>query len=197
MYDESTRDRLVAGAVTCVRSKGLAGATSRAITTTAGANLGAITYYFGSKDELLAEALLGVVNAQLDPVLHILSGDEGDARSRMLAAVAALLAGFKAVRSDAHVYLEALVNASRFPALSKGLVELLAQLRRFLAEQIAEQQAAGQLPLSIDHVATAGLLIAVAHGLVLSAVVDPAGADPAAMAAQFANLLLAVTPWPT
>ncbi len=194
MYEEATRDRLLAAAVACVRSMGLAGATSRAITATASANLGAITYYFGSKDELLAEALLGVIRAQLDPVLRILSGDEGDVRSRMLGAVAALLAGFTAVQSDAPVYLEALVNASRFPALARGLGELLAQLSRFLAEQIAEHQAAGYLPPSIDPVATAGLLIAVAHGIVLSAVVDPEGADPAAMAAQFANLLLAVTP---
>jgi AcrR family transcriptional regulator len=194
MYEESTRERLLDAVVGCVRSRGLAGATSRAITTAAGANLGAITYYFRSKDQLLAEALLGVIRGHLEPVLSILSGDDGDARSRMLRAVAALLQGFEAVRPDAHMYLEALVNASRFPALSAGLVDLLAQLSRFLANQVAEQQAAGHLPASIDPVATAGLLIAVAHGIVLTAVVNPTGADPAAMAAQFAALLLAVTP---
>jgi AcrR family transcriptional regulator len=172
----------------------LAGATSRAITTTAGANLGAITYYFGSKDELLAEALLGVIRRQLEPVLGILSGDQGDARSRMLAAVAALLSGFEAVRQDAPVYLEALVNASRFPALATGLAELLAQLRRFLAQQVAQVKVDEHLPDWIDPAATAELLIAVAHGIVLTAVVAPDGVDPAAVAAQFATLLLAVLP---
>ncbi len=194
MYEESTRDRLLAAAVECVRRGGLAGATSRAVTTMAGANLGSITYYFGSKDDLLAEALLGVIREQVEPVLAILSGDDGDPRSRMLAAVAALLAGFELVRQDAPVYLEALVNASRLPALSAGVADLLLQLRRFLAEQIAAQQASSLLPGWVDPTAAAGLLIAVAHGIVLTAVVDPAGVDPGAMAAQFAGLLLAVTP---
>jgi len=194
MYEGATRARLLEGAVDCVRRDGLVGATSRAITTTAGANLGAITYYFGSKDALLAEALLGVIRQQLDPVLTILSGADGDARGRMLAAVAALLSGFEAVRQDAPVYLEALVNAARFPALAAGLSGLLAQLRRFLAEQVAQVKAGEHLPDWIDPRATADLLIAVAHGIVLTAVVDPDGADPAAVAAQFATLLLAVLP---
>jgi AcrR family transcriptional regulator len=185
---------LLGGAIDCVRRDGMAGATSRAITTAAGAHLGAIPYYFGSKDELLAEALLGVIRRQLEPVLSILAGDQGDARGRMLAAVAALLSGFAAVRQDAPVYLEALVNAARFPALAAGLAELLAQLRRFLAEQVAQVKADEHLPDWIDPRATADLLIAVAHGIVLTAVVDPDGVDPAPVAAQFASLLLGVLP---
>jgi len=194
MYEASTRDRLLAATVECIRQGGRAGATSRAITTLAGANLGSITYYFGSKDELLAEALLSVIRDQVEPVLTILAGEEGDSRSRMLAAVAALLAGFEAVRQDAPVYLEAVVNASRLPALSAGLADLLAQLRGFLADQVAEQQATGLLPEWVDPAAAAGLLVAVAHGIVLSSVFDPAGTEPAAMAGQLAGLLLAVMP---
>lgn len=185
---------MLAGAVDCVRRDGLAGATSRAITTTAQANLGAITYYFGSKDALLAEALLGVIRYQLEPVVAILSGDQGDARARMLAAVAALLSGFEAVRQDAPVYLEALVNGPRFPALSAGVVELLGRMSRFLAQQVAEVQAVEHLPGWIDPTATADLLIAVAHGIVLTAVIDPERVQPAVVAAQFAALLLAVLP---
>lgn len=194
MYELSTRARLLTAAVDCVRRDGVAGASSRAITTAAAANLGAITYYFGSKDELLAEALLGVIRHQLEPVLTLLSGDEGDPRARMLAAVAALLSGFEAVRPDAPVYLEALVNAARFPALATGLVELLARLSQFLAQQVAGVQAAEHLPAWVDPTATADLLIAVAHGIVLTAVIDPERVDPAAVAAQFATLLLAVLP---
>ena len=47
----------------------MAGATSRAITLAAGANLGAITYYFGSKEALLGEAVGQAIEALVSPAL--------------------------------------------------------------------------------------------------------------------------------
>ncbi len=199
MYKESTdsgagttRERLLRAAVDCLRSNGITGATSRAIAARAEANLGSITYHFGSKDELLTQALLGVIRDQLDPVLSILAGHDSDPKVRMLAAVEALMAGFDAVSADAPIYLEALLHASRLPKLESGVRELFAQLRGFLADQISEQRAAGRLPAWVDPDASAGLLVAVAHGVVLTSVVDPVAVDPRAVAAQFAALLLAV-----
>ncbi len=57
----------------CVRHQGLARTTSRDITTEAEANLAAITYHFGSKDELVAEALLAGLREWLDPALAALA----------------------------------------------------------------------------------------------------------------------------
>src|SRR5687768_16619211 len=68
-----TRDRLLEAARRCVRKGGLAAATSRDITTEAGANLAAITYHFGSKDELLATALFDELHGRLGPALELLS----------------------------------------------------------------------------------------------------------------------------
>ena len=53
-----TRQRLLDATRRCISAKGLAATTSRDITAEAAANLAAITYHFGSKDELVAEALL-------------------------------------------------------------------------------------------------------------------------------------------
>src|SRR5262245_7221419 len=55
--DHGVRDRLVDATRACVRARGVADTSSRLIAETADANLGAITYYFGSKDELVAAAL--------------------------------------------------------------------------------------------------------------------------------------------
>ena len=52
--DTGTEQRLVEATRGCLRSRGLADTSSRAITDLAGANLAAITYHFGSKEQLVA-----------------------------------------------------------------------------------------------------------------------------------------------
>ncbi|HEX6596482.1 MAG TPA: TetR family transcriptional regulator, partial [Acidimicrobiales bacterium] len=77
-----TRQRLLDGAATCIRERGVASASSRAITVTAGVNLAAITYHFGSKDDLVAESLLTTIRTALEPALAVLGRDDLDPPSR-------------------------------------------------------------------------------------------------------------------
>ncbi|HEY5887545.1 MAG TPA: TetR family transcriptional regulator C-terminal domain-containing protein, partial [Acidimicrobiales bacterium] len=167
--------------------------TSRDITTEAEANLAAITYHFGSKDELVAEALLAGLREWLDPALVALA-EADDPATGMLTAVQTLLTTFEAHRDDAPAQLEALVQAPRLPALHDGVLTLWAELRDRLAKQLSDMRAAGLLPDWIDPAPMAALLVAVANGVVLQATVDPDGIPVDAMAAQFAGLLLAVRP---
>jgi AcrR family transcriptional regulator len=51
------REKLVAAAFECLRDRGYAGASSRAIGTLAGVNSSLVFYYFDSVDDLLVEAL--------------------------------------------------------------------------------------------------------------------------------------------
>ena len=67
--DTGVRERLLAAAATLIADEGAAAATSRAISTRAGENLAAITYYFGSKDELVSEALIRQARALVEPVV--------------------------------------------------------------------------------------------------------------------------------
>lgn len=187
----ATRARLLDATRRCVRRSGVAATTSRAITTEAGANLAAITYHFGSKDDLVAEALLDAIRAGVEPALDVLRRDDLDAGVRLLMAVDALRTAFSTMAADAPAYVEALAQARHLPALREGVLGLFDELRRFVAGQMAEQKAAGQLPGWVDPEAMAGLLLATANGIVLQAVVDPDATDVNALAGQFAGLLLA------
>ena len=184
-----TRQRLLDATRDCLGTKGLAATTSRDIARTAEANLAAITYHFGSKDDLVAAALLDGLRAWLEPALDVLSQD-GDPTTRTALAIQTLLATFDRHRSEAPVYLEALLLAPRLEPLHRGLLDLWRDLRRLLADQMAGMQSDGTLPRGIDPQPMAALFIAVANGLVLQATLDPDGPGLEAMAGQFAALLL-------
>jgi AcrR family transcriptional regulator len=189
----NTRHRLVAATRERLGRKGLAATTSRDIAREAGANLAAITYYFGSKDDLVAAALLEGLREWLTPTIDVLTSD-GDPASRTAAAIQTLTETFQHHRADAPVYLEALLLAPRMEPLQRGLLGLWGDLRRLLADQMREMQADGMLPRWVDAEPMASLFIAVASGLVLQVTVDPGGPDLTAMAVQFGSLLVAVRP---
>jgi AcrR family transcriptional regulator len=185
-----TRDRLLAAAWECVRSAGPEGATSRAITAAADANLGAITYHFGSKDALLAEAVGAAIEALVQPALDALHDDALDPALRVLEAVSRLQQAYDAT-DDAPVYLEVLVQSRRQPELQARVAHLFGEIRTVLAVLMTDLRAKGALPEWVQPDAMAGLLVAVAQGVVVQTVLDGGGPPPAAMAAQFAQLLLA------
>lgn len=188
-----TRQRLIDATRECLSRGGLAATTSRGIANAAGANLGAITYYFESKDRLVAAALTDGLRRWLAPAIDVLGG-AGEPAERTVAAIQALLTTFEDHRGDAPLYLEALVQAPRMEALRHELLRLWTDLRRLLAEQMREMQADDLLPSWVQPDAMASLLIAVANGLVLQVTVDPDSSDLTAMSNQFGLLLLAARP---
>lgn len=188
-----TRQRLVDATRDCLVRGGLAATTSRGITNAAGANLGAITYHFESKDQLVAAALLDGLRRWLAPAIDVLGG-VGEPAERTMAAIQTLLTTFEDHRGDAPLYLEALVQAPRMETLRRELLGLWKELRGLLAQQMREMQADGLLPSWVQPEAMAPLLIAVANGLVMQATIDPDGSDLTAMSSQFGLLLLAARP---
>jgi AcrR family transcriptional regulator len=190
-----TPSRLIAGTLRTLKARGLAGTTSRAIASESGVNLGGITYHFGSKDELVAQALLVAIRGWIDPALEALR-QEAPAAVRMMEAVRALQDSFERARDLLPVYLEALVHANRSDSLRRGVVELLNELRGFLAEQITELRSTGFLPAWVDPPAMASLLLATGDGLSLHAAMDPESIDQQAVAGQAVQVLLAVSAQP-
>jgi AcrR family transcriptional regulator len=174
----------------CVARRGLAGATSREITREAGANLAAITYHFGSKDRLVAEALLEGFRSWLAPTVGVLAG-EGDPAARTVAAIQTLLTTFEQHRDAAPAYLQALAHAHVDHPLREGIVELLGELRGLLAADIRAVQQAGELGAWVDADLMAAVLVAVANGFVVQVTVEPDGPTLPALAAQFGSLMLA------
>lgn len=188
-----TRHRLVQATQDCLGRQGLAATTSRHIAEAADANLAAITYYFGSKDELVAAALLESLRDWLAPTIEVLAGG-GEPVQRTMSAIQTLMVTFDQHRADAPVYLEALLQAPRMEPLRRGLLGLWDDLRRVLADQMRAMQGAGTLPSWVKPEAMASLFIAVTNGLVLQVAVDPGGPELEAMAGQFGGLLLAAGP---
>lgn len=188
--ESGTRSRLIAGTTDCLRRYGLKGTTSRTIAAAAGVNLGAITYHFGSKDELVARALLETVRSWLAPALAILKRDM-DPVERLVAAVTELQRTFADARGMLPVYLEALVTAPRHDTLKRGIEELFGEVRAFLSAQLRDQLEAGTLPSWVDPEAMAMLFVATADGIGLHAALEPDAVKPDALAAQAVQLLLA------
>jgi AcrR family transcriptional regulator len=169
----------------------MAAASSRAITAQAGANLGAITYHFGSKEQLLADAFVDAIRRLVDPALEALHREGADPITRVLQAIARLQQSLAESAEDAPAYLEILIQSRRMPALRDQVGELFSELRTVLAAPMAEQQADGFLPSWVEPQPMAALLLAVALGVVVETTVDPKGPKEAAIANQFAHLLVA------
>jgi len=184
-----TRQALLSATRRCIGRNGLAATTSRDITAEADANLAAITYHFGSKDELVSEALLDGIRAWLTPTLDVLAGG-GDSSARMLIAIQTLVATFDEHRDEAAIYLAALVHAGQDDTLRGGLVELWTAVRTLLAADFAALVAGEELAAWVDPDAMAGALMAVANGLVLQVHVDPGGPALTDMAGQVGALML-------
>jgi AcrR family transcriptional regulator len=185
-----TSQQLLAATRRCIATKGLAQTTSRDITSAAHANLASITYHFGSKEQLVASALLDALREWLEPTLDVLAGG-GDPAARAIVAIQTLTETFEQHRDEAPVYLEALVQAPRIEALQLGLTALLHELRQLLADHITEMQASGELAAWVRPDAMASVLIAVANGLVMQAVIDANGPTLPTLTNQFGALLLA------
>lgn len=163
---EATRKRLLDAAVASLRTHGAAGLTSREITRAAGVNLQAITYHFGSKDALVAQALTGLVQDRLAPIRSALDGG-GDPAERLFAALRTIGGAFAVARADLAAYADAVAASSTNATLATALAELHAELVDYLAELIAELQREGYIQAWVVPRSMASTLIAVGDGVAM------------------------------
>ena len=186
----ATRAKLLQGTLACLRSRGLAGTTSRDIAAAAGVNVAAITYHYGSKDELVSQALLQAVRAWLEPARQVLAR-AGAPATIALEAIELLRRSFDEASELLPAYFEALLQAPRRASLRQGVEQLLGELRVLLRTGMQRQQAAGLLPAWVEPDSMAALFLALADGVALHVALGPVSVDYAAIAGQVAHLLLA------
>lgn len=183
-----TSERLIAATRDSLRDNGVSGLTSREIASTAGVNLQAITYHFGSKDSLVAAALTQVVQQRLGPIRAALDAD-GDPAQRLFEALDAIRAAFDVGRDDLAMYAEAMAASATNPELAASIGELHDDLHRYLATLIAEMQRDRYIQSWVQPDAMAALLISIGDGLATQArLSDP---DVDGVLDQVALLLLA------
>jgi AcrR family transcriptional regulator len=191
--DTGVRERLLAAAGTLIAQEGTAATTSRAISARAGENLAAITYYFGSKDELVSEALIRQARTLIEPVVTELTSDRPQLE-KLARAVDMLTTLFGDHRDQLAGYLSCLAQSAHQARLGAAVRGLSRELRRRLAEEMRSQQSRGLVPEWVQPEAMAALIVALVNGVVAGAVVDPEQSDPRAIGQQFAGLLVAVGP---
>lgn len=188
---DPTRRRLLDATLDVLRSHGVARATSRQIAAAAGVNLQAITYHFGSKDELVAQALVHAVRTWIQPARAALAGVGADPLGRLFATVLALQQALEQAREHVPAYIEALAAAARGEAVRDQIVGLLAELRDALATSIRELRDGGHIAAWVEPEAMASLIVAAGDGFVLHSTLDPAGYAPESTLEQVIHLLLA------
>jgi AcrR family transcriptional regulator len=186
-----TRVRLLEATLAVLGSHGLAGTTSREIASAAGLNLQAITYHFGSKDALVAQALVHAVRRWTEPIQTALAGVADDPVGRLLDAATAGQQALEQAREHVPAYVEALAAASRNETIRGQVTQLLAELRDTLAASIGELRDTGYVAAWVDPEPMAALIIAVGDGVVLHSTLDPRGHASERMLQQLVQLLLA------
>jgi AcrR family transcriptional regulator len=192
-HQGTTSERLLAAALAVVATSGVAGATSRQIAAAAGTNLQAITYHFGSKDELVAQALVGAVRDWVEPARAALRGLTEDPAGHLVRAVWELQSTLTQVLPRVPAYIEALALVPRSESFRDQIRALLAQLRAELAASLTELKAAGYLAEWIDPEPMAALVLAAADGTAIHLALDPDGTDVDAVLGQVVPLLLAAS----
>ncbi|HEY0237572.1 MAG TPA: TetR/AcrR family transcriptional regulator [Friedmanniella sp.] len=184
----TTRERLLEAAVESLGAHGTAGLTSREIARMAGVNLQAITYHFGSKDALVAEALTGLVRSRLEPVRAALEAP-GDPAERLFSALRTIAGSFAGARADLQAYADAAATSSTNEPLATALGELHTEMVDYLAALVRDLKGEGYVQGWVEPKAMAAVLVAIGDGVAMQARYGEP--DVAAMLDQVAMLLLA------
>jgi AcrR family transcriptional regulator len=174
MAQKSHREDLIEGSIRCLQAKGYAGTSARDIAAESGASLASIGYHFGSKDALLAKALLRSFGQWVRRVGEItLSTEDTSPAHSAAAALAAALESYEAQRPLLVAFVEAMAQAHRSDELRQGMVTLYREGRRTVAE-IVRASLRDQAPeLRSDPEVIASLVIAVIDGFALQWLLDP------------------------
>jgi AcrR family transcriptional regulator len=163
----SNRDALIDGALRCLERQGYADIRTRDIAAAAGANLASIGYHFGSKDELLGQALREGFQRWLGEIATaVLDVPEHRQPVGLTQLIGVLRHSLQSRRNLALAFLDAVARAPRDERLRAALVKSYQETRNGLTVLAGlGTDDAGQ--------ALASLLIATFDGLLIQWLIDP------------------------
>ena len=181
-----TRARLLDAAWAVVRADGLRAATSRRIAANAMANLGAITYHFGSKDALLAQVAADRIARWLSPLGDALVADQKDGGGRTDRYIASLFDLVGTTAEETRALVEILIG---LPAAADIVREEFTSFHAVVADVMVDQRRRGEIPATVEPAAMAGVFTSFALGLMLHQVLGTAPATPERIVGQLLGLL--------
>ena len=170
---ENHRERLLTGALECLREKGYARTTARDIAAASGSNLGSIGYHFGSVETLLNEAIRKGLAEWVEQLEQIAFTDpRATPLERIQAAWAGLTNTVARCRPLMIAFIEAIAQAEHSSELRRQLADLFEETRATVARML--RASVGDAGLTEEQVrGFASFLIAAADGLLLQWIVDP------------------------
>lgn len=174
---EDTRTALIAAAKQLVGERGYGATSVRELASAAGTNIAAVNYHFGSRENLLNEAMLQAFLEWAQRVGRHGPPDPDAEPLTQLAARARLAVDEILEMQPAFVMaLEAILQSQRSPHLHQQLAEHYAKLRQIAVDQMSATEGGSRLSRrSLEVIAS--YMIAVIDGLQLQALIDP-GAIP-------------------
>jgi AcrR family transcriptional regulator len=156
-----------------VAARGISGSTFDHVAREAGVSRGLLHYYFGTKERLLVEVVRRECDVSLDRLERALAS--AASADDVLAALVQSFEEFIGEGPSGPVtFFEILTLAQRNEEIAAELTELGRQIRLHVARLLRAKDEAGVLSLKADPEATAGLLLALADGLTVRMLSEPA-----------------------
>ncbi|HEX4436809.1 MAG TPA: TetR/AcrR family transcriptional regulator [Solirubrobacteraceae bacterium] len=172
MSSEETRSALLKAAKRLVFERGYAGTSVRDLVSEAGANLGAVNYHFGSRENLLNQAMFEFFLEWGESVGQIEVAPGAGPIEQLAARARPMVDGIAPAQPLFVVFLEGLLQSRHSPSLRRELAEHYNRQREQASERIrASPGAAEMAPRTAEVIAS--YMLAVADGLQIQALIDP------------------------
>jgi AcrR family transcriptional regulator len=168
----ATRRRILDAASTLVAERGWGAVSTRLVAQRAGVNPALVHYHFGSKEALLRRAVVETIEAEIAAAVQPLLA--ADRLTEGLDAAFSAIDRFDPASPSGVLLAEAMLRATRDPAVRATMATELAGFRRELAQRLRSAIAAGEVRSDLDPDATACALAALLDGLLLHRLADPA-----------------------
>ncbi len=183
---ENTRAKLLASALKQFAARGYEATSVDDICRGADVSKGAFYHHFESKQTLF----LDLMNSWLTAIDTGLSELEKSTVPETLVAMTELLPGILGVARDRlPMYLEFWLQASRDPKVWQASIEPYRHFREYFADLITEGTAEGTLR-KVDPQLAGQVILSMAVGILLQALVEPQGADWQKTAQQGMRILM-------
>ncbi len=171
------RKALLEAAIACLQERGYARTTTRDIVTAAGSHLPAVNYYFGSKEQLLHEAIVEALHRWTQSTMvGARPPAPGTPRERLRLALEHFFSSLEPDRPYVVAAVEAFAQAARSDALRERLAGAYQDARHEVAQNVAA--AAGEqdgVPdtSEVENAGVASVLLALFDGLAIQWLMDP------------------------
>ena len=168
------RAKVLQAALAVLTVRGFDGARLRDVATKAGVSIGLLQHYFGTRDELMLEALRAGMDERREEWLRTAehaAGASDDAWGRLMLLMHAAIRDANS-RTSASTWIEFCAAATRHPELRAAMHEIYNDWRRPVREAIAAGIASGEFQPDADVAIVVDALLSQIDGCAMAAAMD-------------------------